>query len=117
MTGCDYRALSLKPTAMIEVFFHFILALVSFFAGPPNAEHDAKSYQLACQDISNAISSESAVYYPGERSFALSKSMLDVCDPQEVQAMQMVISTRRSLVRNHLHVQSNRGVLVTWARL
>ena len=95
---------------MIEVFFHFILVLVSFFAGPPN---DAKSYQPTCQDISNAISSESAVYYPGERSSVLSKSMLHICDPQEVEAMQMVISTQRLLVRNHLYVQSNRGVQVT----
>ena len=60
---------------MIEVIFHFILVLVSFFFGePPNAERDAlKSYQHTCQDISNAISSSSAVYYPGERSFVLSK--------------------------------------------
>jgi hypothetical protein len=97
---------------MIQIFFHFILVLVSFFAGPPNAERDAKSYQLTCQDISNAISSESAVYYAGERSFILSKLMLHVCGPQEVVAMQMAISTRRSLVRSHLHVQLNRGVQV-----
>ena len=96
---------------MIEVFFHFIFVLVSFFAGrPPN---DAKSYQPACQDISNVISSESTVYYPGERSFVLSKSMLHVCGLQEVKAMQMVITTQRSLVRNHLYVQLNRGVQVT----
>ena len=102
-----------KPAAMIEILFHFILVLVSFFAGPPDAERDAKSYQLTCQNISNAISSESAVYYPGERSFVLSKSMLHVCGPQEVEAMQMIISTQRSLLRNHLRVQSNRGVQVT----
>ncbi|KAF8657984.1 hypothetical protein AX14_007770 [Amanita brunnescens Koide BX004] len=51
---------------MIELFFHFILALVSFFFG------GLKSYQYhgTCQDISKAISSNSAVYYPGSSEYA-----------------------------------------------
>ena len=101
-----------KLTAMIEVIFHFILVLISFFfGGTPNAEGDAKSYQPTCQDISSAISSKSAVYYPGEPSFVPSElTLLHVCGPQEVEVMRMVLFTGVSLVRNHLHVQSNRGV-------
>ena len=96
---------------MIEVIIHFVLVLISFFfGGTPNVEGDAKSYQPTCQDISNAISSKSAVYYHGELSFVLSElTVLHVCGPQEVKAMQMVLTTGVLLVRNHPLVQSNRG--------
>ena len=65
---------------MIEVIIHFVLVLISFFfGGTPNVEGDTKSYQPTCQDISNAISSKSAVYYDGKRSFVLKLTVLHVC--------------------------------------
>ncbi len=49
---------------MIEAL-HFVLVLVSFIFGPSNVEPDAKSHQRVCQAISDVMSSNSAVYYPG----------------------------------------------------
>ena len=64
---------------MLEAL-HFVLVLISyFFGGHPNIELDAKSHQRACQAISDVISSQSAVYYPGKFFSVLLFIPLYVC--------------------------------------
>src|SRR6266550_585026 len=92
---------------------HFVLVLLPLVLGNSlSAKRYSSNYKHVCEAIASAVSSESAVFYPGGRpSFPRGRSSSRL--PQAARATRVIYSTGLSPVRKTQLVQLNPEIHMT----